>query len=160
MWGNIRLTVPLMTVYRFDDLILRVAQLATWSSAFVMPYTVWLPGLIRPEGLLTAIKQVTNLHHCTTYHLLNRNVLYRTPYHTVAYSRVSYSPHTYYRTYVAQIAARRTSCPLESLTLETYVTRMYRPTDASVLAVYPGGWATLCCATDTHTLSLTQWCCY
>ena len=36
-----------------------------------------------------------------------------------------------------QVTARRRSLPVETYTLETYATRMYRATDANVLAVYP-----------------------
>jgi hypothetical protein len=39
--------------------VLRAAQLEQWSLTLTLPYTVWLPGLFNPIGLLTAIKQVT-----------------------------------------------------------------------------------------------------
>ena len=42
----------------FADLILRRQQLSTWYN-LVLPYSIWLPGLINPTALLTAIKQVT-----------------------------------------------------------------------------------------------------
>lgn len=43
----------------FADLLLRRAQLEEWSSSLMLPYTVWLPGLVNPTALLTAIKQVS-----------------------------------------------------------------------------------------------------
>ena len=42
----------------FADLLLRRNQLQGWSN-LVLPYSVWLPGLINPTALLTAIKQVS-----------------------------------------------------------------------------------------------------
>jgi dynein heavy chain len=43
----------------FADLLLRRSQLSTWSSTLTLPYSIWLPGLVNPTSLLTAIKQVT-----------------------------------------------------------------------------------------------------
>lgn len=43
----------------YNDFLLRVAQLEGWSKTLALPYSVWLPGLVNPQGLLTAIKQVT-----------------------------------------------------------------------------------------------------
>ena len=42
----------------FSDLLLRRAQLESWTKSFQLPYSVWLPGMINPTALLTAIKQV------------------------------------------------------------------------------------------------------
>jgi hypothetical protein len=42
----------------FYDLILRKAQLSEWAKSLALPYSIWLPGLINPTALLTAIKQV------------------------------------------------------------------------------------------------------
>jgi dynein heavy chain len=76
----------------FSDLILRRQQLAEWARTLQLPYSVWLPGLINPTALLTAIKQVT---------------------------------------------ARKRQLPLDSMALDTHVTRMYRAADAIVQATYP-----------------------
>lgn len=43
----------------FNDLILRYNQFNVWKSEFILPQPIWLPGLINPLALLTAIKQVT-----------------------------------------------------------------------------------------------------
>eukprot|EP01038_Epipyxis_sp_PR26KG_P005447 gene5447-7540_t len=43
----------------FSDLLLRRAQLNDWCKTLTLPYTIWLPGLVNPTALLTAIKQVT-----------------------------------------------------------------------------------------------------
>ena len=43
----------------FADLLQRRNQLLEWSRSLVLPYSVWLPGLMNPTALLTAIKQVT-----------------------------------------------------------------------------------------------------
>eukprot|EP00981_Chlorochromonas_danica_P012313 scaffold4815_cov184-Ochromonas_danica.AAC.1 len=42
----------------FADLLLRRQQLKDWSSSLAIPYSIWLPGLLNPTALLTAIKQV------------------------------------------------------------------------------------------------------
>jgi len=42
----------------FADLLLRRSQLTEWSNSLSLPYSVWLPGLMNPTALLTAIKQV------------------------------------------------------------------------------------------------------
>jgi len=76
----------------FADLLLRRTQLSTWSSSLVLPYSIWLPGLINPTALLTAIKQVT---------------------------------------------ARKNKLPLDNMSLDTHVTRLYRVNDAIALGVYP-----------------------
>eukprot|EP01033_Poteriospumella_lacustris_P003465 gene3469-2562_t len=76
----------------FNDLLLRRQQLAEWARTLQLPYSVWLPGLINPTALLTAIKQVT---------------------------------------------ARKRQLPLDSMALDTHVTRMYRAADAIVQATYP-----------------------
>jgi len=76
----------------FVDMVARHQQLYLWSVTLHLPYSVWLPGLVNPISLLTAIKQVT---------------------------------------------ARVTKVPLDTLTLDTHVTRMYRLADAVTLGVYP-----------------------
>jgi len=76
----------------FADLILRRSQLQTWSASLILPYSIWLPGLVNPTSLLTAIKQVT---------------------------------------------ARRNKLPLDNMSLDTHVTRMYRVNDAIAMATYP-----------------------
>lgn len=76
----------------FADLLLRKAQLDQWTDTLTVPYSVWLPGLINPTALLTAIMQVT---------------------------------------------ARKKKLPLDHMTLDTHVTRMYRAEDAMVAATYP-----------------------
>lgn len=43
----------------FSDLLLRRQQLKDWAHTLTLPYSVWLPGLINPTALLTAIKQVS-----------------------------------------------------------------------------------------------------
>ena len=43
----------------FMDLLQRKAQLNDWSRSLVLPYSIWLPGLMNPTALLTAIKQVS-----------------------------------------------------------------------------------------------------
>ena len=42
----------------FTDLLQRRSQLTDWSRSLSLPYSVWLPGLMNPTALLTAIKQV------------------------------------------------------------------------------------------------------
>lgn len=42
----------------FADLLLRRQQLSQWFN-LVLPYSIWLPGLMNPTALLTAVKQVT-----------------------------------------------------------------------------------------------------
>ena len=42
----------------FADLLLRRDQLDAWSSSLMLPFSLWLPGLINPTAMLTAIKQV------------------------------------------------------------------------------------------------------
>jgi dynein heavy chain len=43
----------------FVDLLLRITQLATWSTDLVTPKSLWVPGLFNPMSFLTAIMQVT-----------------------------------------------------------------------------------------------------
>lgn len=43
----------------FADLIQRRNQLQEWIKTLVLPFSTWLPGLMNPTALLTAIKQVT-----------------------------------------------------------------------------------------------------
>lgn len=43
----------------FADLLLRKEQLEKWTENLLLPYSVWLPGLLNPTALLTAIMQVT-----------------------------------------------------------------------------------------------------
>jgi dynein heavy chain, axonemal len=43
----------------FADLLQRRQQLKNWVQTLTLPYSVWLPGLINPTALLTAIKQVS-----------------------------------------------------------------------------------------------------
>jgi dynein heavy chain len=43
----------------FADMLLRRQQLEEWTQTFILPYSIWLPGLINPTSLLTAVKQVT-----------------------------------------------------------------------------------------------------
>ena len=76
----------------FLDMGARHHQLFLWSHTLHLPYSIWLPGLINPISLLTAIKQVT---------------------------------------------ARACKVPLDSLTLDTHVTKMYRLADAVTLGIYP-----------------------
>ena len=44
----------------FADLLMRRSQLTDWSRSLSLPYSVWLPGLMNPTALLTAIKQVSH----------------------------------------------------------------------------------------------------
>ncbi|RYH29930.1 hypothetical protein EON65_06785 [archaeon] len=53
----------------FADLLLRRQQLKDWTSNLQLPYSIWLPGLINPTALLTAIKQV-----CTPLLTLSHHV--------------------------------------------------------------------------------------
>ncbi|RYG69831.1 hypothetical protein EON64_01755, partial [archaeon] len=46
-------------ISEFGDMMLRIAQLATWSADLVTPFSVWLPGLFNPTSYLTAVMQVT-----------------------------------------------------------------------------------------------------
>lgn len=46
-------------ISQFADMLLRIAQLVTWSTDLVTPYSVWLPGLFNPTSYLTAVMQVT-----------------------------------------------------------------------------------------------------
>ncbi|XP_022915026.2 dynein beta chain, ciliary isoform X1 [Onthophagus taurus] len=43
----------------FVDLTLRLRELETWSTDFVLPSSVWLGGFFNPQSLLTAIMQST-----------------------------------------------------------------------------------------------------
>ncbi|XP_046594204.1 dynein beta chain, ciliary [Neodiprion lecontei] len=43
----------------FVDLLLRLRELETWSTDFVLPASVWLAGFFNPQSLLTAIMQST-----------------------------------------------------------------------------------------------------
>ncbi|XP_076261923.1 dynein heavy chain at 93AB isoform X2 [Rhynchophorus ferrugineus] len=43
----------------FIDLLLRIRELETWSTDFVLPASVWLGGFFNPQSLLTAIMQST-----------------------------------------------------------------------------------------------------
>ncbi|KOC63714.1 Dynein beta chain, ciliary [Habropoda laboriosa] len=47
----------------FVDLLLRIRELETWSSDFVLPPSVWLAGFFNPQSLLTAIMQSTARRH-------------------------------------------------------------------------------------------------
>jgi len=76
----------------FSDLLLRRAQLHQWSQSLVLPFSVWLPGLVNPTSLLTAIKQVT---------------------------------------------ARKHKLPLDNMSLDTHITKMYHVNDAFNQASYP-----------------------
>lgn len=46
-------------ISQFADMMLRIAQLTTWSTDLVTPFSVWLPGLFNPTSYLTAVMQVT-----------------------------------------------------------------------------------------------------
>lgn len=43
----------------FADLLLRRAQLEDWCKTLILPFSIWLPGLVNPTAFLTAVKQVT-----------------------------------------------------------------------------------------------------
>ncbi|XP_049878702.1 dynein beta chain, ciliary [Pectinophora gossypiella] len=43
----------------FVDLLLRLRELETWATDFVLPASVWLAGFFNPQSLLTAIMQST-----------------------------------------------------------------------------------------------------
>ena len=43
----------------FDELIIRVAQLTTWTDDVETPIVLWISGLFNPMSYLTAIMQVT-----------------------------------------------------------------------------------------------------
>ncbi|KAK2575931.1 hypothetical protein KPH14_007294 [Odynerus spinipes] len=43
----------------FVDLLLRLRELESWSTDFVLPASVWLAGFFNPQSLLTAIMQST-----------------------------------------------------------------------------------------------------
>ncbi|XP_054276549.1 dynein beta chain, ciliary [Macrosteles quadrilineatus] len=43
----------------FADLLLRLRELETWSTDFVLPSSVWLAGFFNPQSFLTAIMQST-----------------------------------------------------------------------------------------------------
>jgi dynein heavy chain len=47
----------------FADLLQRLVQMVDWSKNLVLPYSIWLPGLVNPTALLTAVKQVTARKH-------------------------------------------------------------------------------------------------
>ena len=44
---------------QFDDMLLRVKQLANWIETLKVPKSIWLPGLFNPSSYLTAAQQVT-----------------------------------------------------------------------------------------------------
>jgi dynein heavy chain len=76
----------------FSDMLLRRLQLDDWTRTLGLPFSIWLPGLMNPTALLTAVKQVT---------------------------------------------ARKRQLPLDNMSLDTYVTRMYKISHAISNAVYP-----------------------
>ncbi|XP_049809049.1 dynein beta chain, ciliary [Schistocerca nitens] len=43
----------------FADLLLRLRELETWATDFVLPASVWLAGFFNPQSFLTAIMQST-----------------------------------------------------------------------------------------------------
>ncbi|KAL0281201.1 UNVERIFIED_CONTAM: hypothetical protein PYX00_002260 [Menopon gallinae] len=43
----------------FADLLLRLRELETWATDFVLPSSVWLAGFFNPQSFLTAIMQST-----------------------------------------------------------------------------------------------------
>jgi len=43
----------------FEDILLRVSQLATWSESLLTPVTVWISGLFNPMAYITAVLQTT-----------------------------------------------------------------------------------------------------
>ncbi|XP_035728185.1 dynein beta chain, ciliary-like [Vespa mandarinia] len=43
----------------FVDLLLRLRELESWSTDFILPASVWLAGFFNPQSLLTAIMQST-----------------------------------------------------------------------------------------------------
>ncbi|KAK7573934.1 hypothetical protein V9T40_011125 [Parthenolecanium corni] len=43
----------------FADLLLRIRELETWSTDFVLPTVIWLGGFFNPQSFLTAIMQNT-----------------------------------------------------------------------------------------------------
>ena len=43
----------------FADVLSRRAQLQTWQLSLILPYSIWISGLINPTAFLTAVKQVT-----------------------------------------------------------------------------------------------------
>ncbi|NXL49102.1 DYH17 protein, partial [Podilymbus podiceps] len=43
----------------YADLLLRIRELEVWTTDFVLPATVWLPGFFNPQSFLTAIMQST-----------------------------------------------------------------------------------------------------
>ncbi|XP_014225178.1 dynein beta chain, ciliary [Trichogramma pretiosum] len=47
----------------FVDLLLRIRELESWSTDFVLPASVWLAGFFNPQSLLTAIMQSTARRH-------------------------------------------------------------------------------------------------
>jgi dynein heavy chain len=55
----------------YADLILRKEQLERWTESLVLPYSVWLPGLLNPTALLTAIMQVLLLSCCIAYYFID-----------------------------------------------------------------------------------------
>jgi dynein heavy chain len=61
----------------FADLLLRRQQLKDWAQSLTLPYSVWLPGLINPTALLTAIKQVLHCMPCFLSYVANRFMLLR-----------------------------------------------------------------------------------
>ncbi|CAH1732929.1 unnamed protein product [Aphis gossypii] len=47
----------------FSDLLLRIRELETWTTDFVVPTSVWLSGFFNPQSFLTAIMQSTARKH-------------------------------------------------------------------------------------------------
>ncbi|XP_050527559.1 dynein beta chain, ciliary isoform X2 [Daktulosphaira vitifoliae] len=47
----------------FSDLLLRIRELETWTTDFVLPSSVWLSGFFNPQSFLTAIMQSTARKH-------------------------------------------------------------------------------------------------
>nr|XP_026486610.1 dynein beta chain, ciliary [Vanessa tameamea] len=59
IWGNRAYPSLLGLSAWFVDLLLRLRELETWATDFVLPTSVWLGGFFNPQSLLTAIMQST-----------------------------------------------------------------------------------------------------
>ncbi|XP_024875279.1 dynein beta chain, ciliary [Temnothorax curvispinosus] len=63
VWANRAYPSLLGLTAWFVDLLLRIRELETWSTDFVLPASVWLAGFFNPQSLLTAIMQSTARRH-------------------------------------------------------------------------------------------------
>ncbi|CAG7717651.1 unnamed protein product [Allacma fusca] len=58
-WNKVAYPSTLGLASWYADLLLRVRELETWSTDFLLPPAIWLSGFFNPQSFLTAIMQST-----------------------------------------------------------------------------------------------------